>query len=208
MPLPVCPSARLPVLLLAVLVSPLQAQAPADSADLPPAGFGTLRQDDVAVRFATTNLQVRVLPLDERVIRLLATDTYAALHQLLAARAGDIDRMAAQHALRRPQLFLVTFFGLQPLSEFAPDEIVITSQNRLFRPVGILPISAQWGDLRLAQRETASAIYLMEEGIALSQPLLVAYGAVTSPQWEQSVRALDVERSRVYSRAAAAPRLN
>ena len=51
---------------------------------LVPAGYGTLRQEDIAVRLTTGTFQLRVLPLDERIIRLLAPDSYAALHRLVA----------------------------------------------------------------------------------------------------------------------------
>ncbi|NJD19603.1 MAG: hypothetical protein FIA95_10030, partial [Gemmatimonadetes bacterium] len=47
--------------------------------DLPPAGFGSLRQDQVAVFLRTPNVSVRVLPLEEREIRMLAPDPYSSL---------------------------------------------------------------------------------------------------------------------------------
>lgn len=38
-----------------------------------PAGFGTLRQDDIALKSSPANgLQIRAIPLDERIIRLLS----------------------------------------------------------------------------------------------------------------------------------------
>jgi len=40
--------------------------------DTVPAGFGTLRRDDIVARFSTGTLEIQVLPLDEQVIRLLA----------------------------------------------------------------------------------------------------------------------------------------
>jgi hypothetical protein len=199
---------RLAVLALLCAVSHLAAQAPSDSADLPPAGFGTLRQEQVAVRLATGSVQLRVLPLDERIIRLLAPDTYASLRQLRVAHADDVQRLATQHGLRRPDLFLVTFFGLESQAEFSPEDLTVTSQNRLFRPAGIIPLSAQWSVLQLKQRETASAIYLFEEGIVLLEPLTVSYDGVSSSQWEQALRAIEMERARVDSRAAATPQRN
>src|SRR5580765_8551765 len=107
------PTVLLAVLMLATAL-PAFAQQLADTTGLPPAGLGTLRQDDVATRLALGNVQLRVLPLDERIIRLLSPDTYQSLAQLVATRSADIERVATQHGLRRYQLFLVTFFGLQP----------------------------------------------------------------------------------------------
>ncbi|MHB1312564.1 MAG: hypothetical protein ACYC3L_11170, partial [Gemmatimonadaceae bacterium] len=57
----------------AVAAPPAAAQqsAGADTSSLP-AGFGTLRQDDIAVKLQVNALQVKVLPLDETVIRTLS----------------------------------------------------------------------------------------------------------------------------------------
>jgi hypothetical protein len=196
------PSVRLSVLAFLVSAwSPLLAQSPADSTGLPPAGFGTLHQDDISVRLAAGNVQLRVLPLDERIIRLLAPDTYASLRQLLTARTDEIQRLSVQHGARRPGLFLVTFFGLEPRAQFSPEDVTVTSQNRLFRPVAILPLSAQWSESQLRQRETANAIYLFDDGIALFEPLGVSYDGASSSQWEQTLRTLERERARVYARA-------
>ena len=35
--------------------------------DTVPAGFGTLKRDDIVVRFATEQLEIQILPLDEQV---------------------------------------------------------------------------------------------------------------------------------------------
>jgi len=176
--------------------------SPADSTqDLPPAGYGTLHQEDVALRLSTENLQLRVLPLDERVTRLLSPDSYESLHGLLVSRGPAIDSAAARSGAHRPRIFLVTFFGVSSNATFSPEDVAITSQNRLFRPISILPMSAQWGELRLPQRETASAVYLFEEGITLSQPLALSYGGASSDRWEATLRTLERERARVYARA-------
>ena len=196
------------VALLACATSPGFGQSPADTSGLPPAGFGTLRQEQVAVRLATSSIQLRVLPLNERIVRLLSPDTYTSLRQLRVAHAEDVQRLATQHGLHRTDLFLVTFFGLESQAEFNPEDLTVTSQNRLFRPAAIVPLSAQWSSLQLKQRETASAIYLFEEGIVLFEPLTVSYDGVSSTQWEQSLRAIELERARVDARAAAAPRTN
>jgi hypothetical protein len=182
-----------------------QPPVPADSAALPPAGLGTLHQDDIAIRLSTPTVQVRVLPLDEQIIRLLAPDSYGSLRALLAARARDLDSAARAAALPRPGTYLVTFFGIEARAAFTPDDITISSQNRFFRPAAIVPLSPQWSAGQLAQRETASALYLFEDGIALLQPLTLAYAGVSDSGWEGTLRLLERERSRVDARSGTRP---
>ena len=68
-----------------------------------PAGYGSLRRDDIVVRFSTGTIEVQVLPLDEQVIRLLAPDTYRSLHALVQSRYDDIAEAASRAATaRRP----------------------------------------------------------------------------------------------------------
>jgi hypothetical protein len=189
------------MLLLTARASPAQ-QLAGDTAGLPTGGLGTLHQEEVAVRLAAGNVQVRVMPLDQRILRLLSPDAYQSLTQLVASRAADIHEAARQHGVRRVDLFLVTFFGMQPRAQFNPEDIALTSQNRLFRPAAIVPLSVQWSQLELNQRETASAMYLFEEGIALLEPFTVSYGDLTSNQWEQSLRSIEQEQARVFARAA------
>jgi hypothetical protein len=179
-------------------------QAP-EGAGLPPAGYGTLRQEDVAVRLRTGTFLLRVLPLDERVTRLLAPDSYASLHKLQESLGGGIAETAARAGVHQPVLMFVTFFGLQDQARFVPEDITITSRGRLFRPVAIQPITPRWSEQQLSQRETASAVYAYEDGIALFDPLAVSYGGVTSTDWERALPALDRERAAVLARAGAKP---
>lgn len=174
-------------------------------ADLPPAGFGSLRQDQVAIRLTLPNLAVRALPLDERVTRLLAPDTYASLQQLHGSRASEIRSAARAAGLDSGTAFMVTFFGMQPDTRFEPDQLYISSQNGFFRPVGIVPLTPRWSEGQLDQREQAAAIYLFQPGIALLQPFTLYYADRSSNAWETTLRTLEAERSRVLARAAAQP---
>src|SRR5688572_32862989 len=47
-----------------------------------PPGYGTLRQDEIAVRLELQGLIVRAIPLEESLIRLLTSDSYRALREL------------------------------------------------------------------------------------------------------------------------------
>lgn len=176
----------------------------AQAGDLPPAGYGTLRQDQVGVRLVTGQVMVRALPLDERVIRLLAPDAYQSLHELVQSRSAAIAAAARAAGSDSASLFMVTFFALEPRTQFSPDQIYVTSQGREFRPLAILPLTSGFAEKRIDQRQQAAAIYVFEAGIEVLRPFTVAYGDSTSDAWEQSLQLLDAERSRARSRAQQA----
>lgn len=173
---------------------------------IPPAGFGTLHQEDVSLRLQAEHIQVTVLPLDERVIRLLATDSYRALHGLKALKQREIEEAARRYGLRDPTLFIVTFFGLRERAPFNQDDVSITNRGRFFRPIVIVPLTPRWGEQQLAQRETAIAIYLYDPDVEVLEPFRVTYGAIAASGWERTLRRLDEERAAVLARAAAAGR--
>ena len=191
--------------LLAALVVLGAAPAAAQGPDLPPPGFGTLRQDQIAIRLSTPTLTVRALPLDERVIRLLAPDTYSSLVELRRSRAAEIATAARRGGSDSTAAFVVTFFGVQPDTRFEPDQLYVSSQNSFFRPIGIVPVTPRWSEGQLRQREQAVAIYLFQPGLAVLQPFTLFYADRSSTAWEASLRLLDAERSRVLARAASQP---
>ncbi len=171
--------------------------------DLPPAGYGTLRQEQLSIVLRTDALQIQVVPLNEGIIRLLAQDTYNSLHRLRESKSSEIEQAATRYGLREPQLFLVTFFGLQQEARFEPEDLTITSQNRLFRPLQIFPLSPIWAGRQLSQRETAMAIYVYDDGVRIMDPIIVEYVVIRSARWEQILRDVERERAAVLSRAAA-----
>jgi len=177
----------------------------AQAADTVPAGFGTLRRDELYVRFATPSLEIQILPLDEQVIRLLAPDTYRSLNQLVASRAQDIADAADRAGTVHPTLVMVTFVSLVQDARFNPEDLNITSRGRLFRPTGIVPLSPTWNSYQLSARQQAVAIYLFDDGIALREQLTFTYQGLSSDAWTRSVRLLDQERARVRARAQLAP---
>lgn len=169
--------------------------------DTVPAGYGTLRRDDVVVRLATGTIEVQVLPLDEQVTRLLAPDTYRSLTQLVQSRAAEIAEAAARGGTEHPTLVMVTFLGVVPQARFNPEDLTITSRGRLFRPIGIVPLSPTWSSFQLDARQQAAAIYLFEPGISVREELTVSYQGLSSDAWSRSIRLLDQERARVKARA-------
>jgi hypothetical protein len=169
--------------------------------DTIPAGYGTLHRDDIAVRLATGTIEVQVLPLEEQVIRLLAPDTYRSLTQLVQSRAADIADAAARGGTEHPTLVMVTFLGVVPQARFNPDELNITSRGRLFRPIGIVPLSPTWSSFQLDARQQAAAIYLFEPGVSVREQLTVSYQGLSSDAWSHSLLLFDQERARVKARA-------
>jgi len=169
--------------------------------DTVPAGYGTLRRDDIAVRLATGTIEVQVLPLDDQVTRLLAPDTYRSLTELVRSRAADLTEAAARGSTQNPTLVMVTLLGLVPQARFNPEELTITSRGRLFRPIGIVPLSPTWSSFQLDARQQAAAIYLFEPGISFAEQLTVSYQGLSSDAWSHALRLLDQERARVRARA-------
>lgn len=169
--------------------------------DTIPRGYGTLRRDDITVRFSTGTVEIQVLPLEEQVIRLLAPDTYRSLIQLVQSRARDIRDEALRSGTEQPSLVMVTFLGVVPQARFNPEDLNITSRGRLFRPVGIVPLSPTWSSYQLSARQQAVAIYLFEPGIAVREDMLLQYQGLSSAAWVRSIRLLDQERARVKARA-------
>ena len=169
--------------------------------DTVPAAYGTLRRDDIAVRLATGTIEVQVLPLDEQVIRLLAPDTYRSLTQLVQSRAADLADAAARGSTQNPTLVMVTFLGVVPQARFNPEELNITSRGRLFRPIGVVPLSPTWSSFQLDARQQAAAIYLFEPDISVREQLTISYQGLSSDAWSHALRLLDQERARVRARA-------
>ena len=166
-----------------------------------PAGFGTLRQDDLAIKLGLPGVQVRVVPLDETVIRLLAPDSYRALHDLVENRREQLLTLARRYNLRNPSLWYVSFYGLQQDARFTPTELVIATSSREHRPIELVPLTPGFGEQRLQQRETQSAIVIMEE-IDASQPFTVEMEGLRNRAWETTLRAIERERALVRSRAS------
>ena len=172
--------------------------------DSVPVGYGSLRRDDIVLRFATDQMQLQILPLDERVIRLLAPDTYRSLEQLIESRRSDIADAARRAGLSSPSLVMVTFYALVPGARFTPDDVQLQARGRQLRPQGIVPLSPTWNTLQLDQKQQAVAIYLYDEGISWFDDLSASYQGPAG-SWSHSVRLLQQERARVQARAQSQP---
>ncbi|HYK11599.1 MAG TPA: hypothetical protein VEV39_12445 [Gemmatimonadales bacterium] len=186
--------------LLGVLAAPPARRARAQ--DTLPVGFGTLKRENVVISFSTGQLQIQILPLDESVTRLLAPDTYKSLTDLIKQRQADINGQAQRAGVQNPTLVMVTFFGMVSGARFVPEDINLTSRGRLFRPVGIVPLSPQWAGQQLDARQQATAIYLFDSGIAWGESLTASYEGMNNDSWSKTIQSLNTERMRVLSRAS------
>lgn len=169
---------------------------------LVPPGYGTLHQEDIAIKLQFEAIQVKLIPLDESVIRVMAPDSYRAMRNLLESAQPQITTMSNRRGLRRQSVWYVSFFGLQPDVRFSPMEITITNSGRDFRPVELIPLSSGFGSNRLKQRETQSAIYLFEDGINVEQPITVSMGGQQNASWDNTLRQIQRERALIRSRSS------
>ena len=177
-------------------------------ANFVPAGFGTLKLDDVSIKITLIGgLQVTATPLDEKVIRLLAPDTYKSYCQNRASKKKAIDSIANRERLTAPSLWYVQFYAVeQGEVRFSPQEFIIGNVGRDFRPKGIIPLSSGFGDYRLKQFEVQTAIYVFDAQLEVNQPLTAQIqSARSSTDWQQVLRRIEQERALVRSRAASKP---
>jgi hypothetical protein len=173
-----------------------------DTGGLVPAGYGSLRQEDVALRLLRFNVQIRLVPLDESVIRLLAPDSYRTLRELRESRRRDVVAIERRTGAREPSLWLASFFSSE-LGEarFSPMEITITNVGRDFRPLDVLAVTAGFGDERLRQRETQTGIIVFDGQLDVNQPLTVSYETAQNADWATVLQVIERERSLVRARA-------
>jgi hypothetical protein len=167
-----------------------------------PAGYGTLRQEQIALRVQLPGVQVRAIPLDESVIRVLSPDSYRALREIVSTRRDEIERAARRRNLSQRNLWLISYFGVQAEARFSPREVRLTSAGLDFRPLELFPITGGFGEQRLGARETQSAIYLFEDGLDLEQSLTLEVEGVRTSAWQDVMRAIERERVLIRTRAA------
>jgi hypothetical protein len=179
---------------------PAQAQGQGAMDPLPPPGFGSLRQSDLALQVRNDELEVRLVPLDQRVTRLLALDAYRSLESLVHSRRVSIDSVAKMYGISSPGLALVTFFAGREGARFDPSTLSLDIRNRELRPRGIVPLSPRFTSQQLRLREQVSAIFLFEELLPVTDDFTFEYQGLASESWEGKQRTLERERGRVTAR--------
>lgn len=171
---------------------------------LVPAGFGTLRQEDIALRVSQFGLQVRAIPLDETVIRVLSPDSYRALRDLVASQGDRLAQLQRRTALPRLSLWYVSFFALQQgETRFSPMEFLVSNVGRDFQPLDVIPLSPGFGSQRLRQREVQHALYVFDGQIDVNQPMAIVYETARNDEWSILLQRIERERALARSRSAA-----
>ena len=160
-----------------------------------------MHQDDLSLHIEAPGLLIRALPLDEGVIRLLTQDSYQSLRDLLQSSRKVIDTAMRRYARQSTSVWLVSFYGVQPDAQFTPLDLYLSSSGRDFQPYDVLPLTAGFGEQRLHQRETQSALYLFDGDVDLNQPVTVTYEGVHDDSWEQTLQQIERERALILARA-------
>jgi hypothetical protein len=175
------------------------------NANLIPAGLGTLKEADISITLQPpTGVRVTTFPLDESVIRTLASDSYRAMHANLESRAPQIRQRASMHGERAPSVWFVRFYGLAPDARYDPTDLTVSVGGRDYRPFDVIPVSGDFGTHQLQPRETQTGLLLFEAGVDVSQPIVVRMGAEQNTDWGDVIlRRIDAERAAVRARAAA-----
>lgn len=166
--------------------------------DLVPAGYGTLRQNQVTLSLRRADLLIKATPLAESVIRLTAPDTYGRLRGLKEDHRSELVRRSG---IEDPALFLISFFSYEPDVVFEPEDVHLVNRGLRYRPLGIRAVTPGWGTQRLAQEETQMAVYAFDRGLDLEQELSVQYQEVRQGGWERILQRIQAERARVRARA-------
>jgi hypothetical protein len=175
---------------------------------LVPAGYGSLKQEDVAIRVARRGLQVQAIPLDETIIRVLSPDSYRALREQLASRKSALDSLARRTGLNAFSVWMVRFHGLeQGETPFSPMEFIVTSVGRDFRPIEVIPLTPGFGQQRLRQRDVQTALYAFDPQVDVNQPLTVTYETTRNSDWPLILSRIERERVLVRSRAGVKERM-
>lgn len=177
-----------------------------DREGLPPAGFGTLRQDQIAIRIQTNGLTISAIPLEESVIRTLAPDSYRTLHNIRESKKAALEALRMRTGMAGIEAWYVTFFNVQQGdARFDAFDFIIRSVGQDFRPLDALAITPGFGDGRVAQRGQQAAVYAFDPQVDLNQPLTVtALGQQTTVWGDTMLPLIERERSLIWSRSAAA----
>lgn len=173
---------------------------------LPPAGYGTLSQDDITIplEIPAGRLFIKVTPLSEWVIRMTAPDTYRRLNGYKVARGEQILDRARRNGQRGwPLVLFVSYYTIDAESTYEPYDLAILAQNVVSRPFDIIAVTPDFNRERLRQQESQVALYLFDGDIDLDLPIEIEYDGRRSGRWAGIRSVLDRELVKVLSRVPA-----
>jgi hypothetical protein len=170
-----------------------------------PPGYGRLNQDDVSIRLTSGDLEIRFLPLEERVLRFLTADGYRAYRDLRESKRPQIDSTGARAGAATAGVALVTFFSAREGVRFEPQDLAINASGQQFRAVGVVPISANFSNQQLGNREQASAIFVFDRPLPVTQEFTLTYQAAQTDAWRGRLAVITREKDRIAARLRSAP---
>jgi hypothetical protein len=162
-----------------------------------PTGRGRLRLDDITLTWTSGTLQIRLTPLDERVLRLLAPDGYAAMRAQLQAVQPRIDTIAMMAGVREPGVALVVFHAVAPGTRFDPRLLNLTVRGQQLRPIGTIPLSGAFSNQQLDVRDQAIGLVLFSQPIPVTEAFGASYAGSSNNSWDQRLTRFDAERTRI-----------
>jgi hypothetical protein len=150
-------------------------------------------------------LEIRFIPLDPRILPLLAKDAYQSFRTLIETHRRGIDSVASAAGVSQPGLALVSFFGRRADVRFDPQTLTLLVRNRVFRPLGMIPLTPRFTSQQLGVRDQVSAIYVFEEELPVDDSFTLNYGNLASDDWQSRQQLLNRERARVAARSRGVP---
>ncbi len=165
-----------------------------------PQGLGTLRQNEVSVTLRRGELQIRVTPLDESVIRVTAPDTY---ERLSALGRGHQEIFTERTGAAVPfQLFLVSLFSESTEVAFEPEALTLVNRGLRYRPTEIRALTPGWDSRLIIPRQALMAVYAFPHDLDLEQEVEVEYQEIRSRAWQEILPVLQRERARLRTRTS------
>jgi len=170
-------------------------ELPPEEQLLVPPGYGSLRQEEFTLTLRDGDVQVKMTPLEEWVIRLAAPDTYERLSTL---RGGYEAALRSSVSGGSPgKLFLVSFYSEGVGLSFHPEDLHVANLGRRHLPRAIRPMTPGWGTQRLSQRQVESAVYAYDSDVGLGAGLVAEYRGARSDDWTTMLPELLAEQERV-----------
>jgi hypothetical protein len=178
---------------------PVGGQA-AGAPELVPAGFGTLRQDEISLTLRAGAVQLRVTPLAEWVIRLTAPDTY----RRLSATATRLESAAGSRGETGLPVLASFFTDAAGGAPWESTDLTLINRGRRLRPTTVIGLTEGWGQGRLEQGVPAQGLFLFDGDVDLESDLVVEFRDARSDEWAHILPRLETERARVRARVGGA----
>jgi hypothetical protein len=174
-------------------------QAPRPAvAELPRAGAGSLREEEISVTLQAGPVRLRVTPLAEEVIRLAAPDSYARL-------AALAERHRQRHGEVEGTLFLVSFVASTAGERFDPGGLTVDTRGGLAVPRETVALTPGWDERRLGARVPEIGVVALRPAVELDLPFTLRYAGGQSQGWSAVIGRLEAERARLRADERATP---